>query len=253
MGRLAGKTAIITGGAGGIGRAAAGLFVREGARVVVADLEPTEVDEVVSMLGPEHAAGFVGDVTVPSDNEAMVSAAVDQFGSLDVFVANAGIEGPVAAIAETDPGEFDRVMAVNVRGVFLGLRAAMPAMAASGGSIIITSSGAGVRGVPGLAAYTTSKAALIGLMRTAALEGAPSGIRVNSIHPSAVETDMMRRVERGFSPSDAAAVKERAIEDLPFRRYGTPSEIAEVMVFLASDAASWVSGSVQMVDGAETA
>ncbi len=253
MGRLAGKTAIITGGAGGIGRAAAGLFVREGARVVVADLEPTEVDEVVSMLGPEHAAGFVGDVTVPSDNEAMVSAAVDRFGSLDVFVANAGIEGPVAAIAETDPGEFDRVMAVNVRGVFLGLRAAMPAMAASGGSIIITSSGAGVRGVPGLAAYTASKAALIGLMRTAALEGAPSDIRVNSIHPSAVETDMMRRVERGFSPSDAATVKERVIEDLPFRRYGTPAEIAEVMVFLASDAASWVSGSVQMVDGAETA
>lgn len=253
MGRLAGKSAVITGGAGGIGRAAARLFVREGARVVVADLERTKVDEVVSMLGAEHAAGFVGDVTVPSDNEAMVSTAVDRFGSLDVFVANAGIEGPVAAIAETDPGEFDRVMAINVRGVFLGLRAAMPAMAVSGGSIIITSSGAGVRGVPGLAAYTASKAALIGLMRTAALEGAPSGIRVNSIHPSAVETDMMRRVERGYSPTDAAAVKERVIEDLPFRRYGTPSEIAEVMVFLASDAASWVSGSVQMVDGAETA
>ena len=254
MGRLAGKVAVITGGAGVIGRTAVKLFVGQGARVLVADRDEAAVQAVVGDLADDRAGAFVGDVTSPADNEAMVAAAVERFGSLDVLLANAGVEGSVGLIPESDPGEFDRVMAINVKGPFLALRAAFPVMAATGGgSVVITSSGAGVKGQPGMAIYTASKAAVVGLMRTAALEGAAHNIRVNTIHPSAIESEMMSRVEHAMDPMDQQAVRDAAIAALPFGRYGRPDEIANVMLFLASDESSWISGSVQMIDGAETA
>jgi NAD(P)-dependent dehydrogenase (short-subunit alcohol dehydrogenase family) len=197
---------------------------------------------------------FVADVTRAEDNEAMVACAEERYGGVDVLLANAGIEGDVKPILEYDEGRFDQVMSVNVKGPFLGLKAVAPAMARrGGGSIVITSSVAGLGGSPGLSAYVTSKHAVIGLMRSAAKEFAPMGIRVNTVNPSPVETDMMRRLEAGIGGDNAAAVKERMAAGIPMQRYAEAEDIARVMLFLASDDSGFVTGSVNVADGGLTA
>jgi NAD(P)-dependent dehydrogenase (short-subunit alcohol dehydrogenase family) len=236
MNRLQDKVAIITGGAGGIGRVTGRLFAEEGARV------------------GNSVSYFVADVTRAEDNEAMVACAEERYGGVDVLLANAGIEGDVKPILEYDEGRFDQVMSVNVKGPFLGLKAVAPAMARrGGGSIVITSSVAGLGGSPGLSAYVTSKHAVIGLMRSAAKEFAPMGIRVNTVNPSPVETDMMRRLEAGIGGDNAAAVKERMAAGIPMQRYAEAEDIARVMLFLASDDSGFVTGSVNVADGGLTA
>ncbi len=254
MNRLQDKVAVITGGAGGIGRAAAALFAEEGASVLLVDLDEAVLEAAVQAIGSDRVSHHVADVTRAEDNQAMIRCATERYGGVDVFLANAGIEGEVKPIVEYDEARFDQVLAVNVKGVFLGLKAAIPAMQArGGGSVVITSSVAGVRGSPGICAYVTSKHAVIGLMRTAARECAPMNIRVNTVNPSPVETRMMRSLEEGMLPGAADAAKQSIAASIPFNRYGTPEEIAQVMLFLASDDSAWVTGAVYMADGGHTA
>ena len=196
MGRLDGKVAVITGASGGIGQAAARLFAEEGARVALVDLDEGALQEEVRSIGGDQASYTVADVTEPVQAQAYVNAAVSRWGGIDVLLANAGIEGILSTIPDYPIEVFDRVIAVNVRGVWLGINYAVPAMRErGGGSIVITSSTAGISGTPEMSAYNTSKHAVIGLMRTAALEGAPHGIRVNTVNPAPIETRMMRSIE----------------------------------------------------------
>lgn len=254
MDRLAGKVAVITGGGGGIGRAAGELFAAEGADVVLVDIDEISLKEAVQGIGSNRVSYFVADVTSADDNRAMIACADERYGGVDVFLANAGIEGDVTPIVDYDESRFDQVIAVNVKGVFLGLQASIPALTArGGGSIVITSSVAGVTGGPGIAPYVTSKHAVIGLMRSAARELAGQNIRVNTVNPSPVETAMMRRLEEGFSPGAANQGKEMIKSRIPMRRYAEPEDIAKVMLFLASDDSAWVTGSVYMADGGNTA
>ena len=253
MDRLQGKVAVITGGAGGIGKAAGALFAAEGADVLLVDLDEAALAAAVAEIGSNRVSYCVADVTRAADNDAMIACATERYGGVDVFLANAGVEGDVKPITEYDEARFDKVMNVNVKGVFLGLKSTIPAMQArGGGSVVITSSVAGIRGAPGLSAYVTSKHAVIGLMRSAARECAPMNIRVNTVNPSPVETRMMRSLEEGMLPGGAEAAKQSIAATIPLQRYGTPDEIARVMLFLASDDSAWVTGSVYMADGGNT-
>jgi NAD(P)-dependent dehydrogenase (short-subunit alcohol dehydrogenase family) len=250
MGRLDGKVAIITGGAGGIGIEAGRLFVREGARVLLVDLSEKALQQAVQTIGSEAVSYAVADVTQPEQVQHYVRVATERYHGIDIFLNNAGIEGVVQPITDYPIDVFDQVMAVNVRGAWLGLKYVMPEMQKrGGGSIIITSSVAGIRGTAGVSAYITSKHAVIGMMRTAALEGAPLGIRVNTVNPAPIETRMMRSLEEGFAPGAAEQAKQRIASTVPLQRYGSPEEVAQVMLFLASDESRYCTGGVYMVDG----
>ena len=250
MGKLEGKVAVITGGAGGIGRAAGAMFAAEGADVLLVDMDAGALEEAVKEIGSNRVSWCVADVTSAADNDAMIATAEERYGGVDILLANAGIEGDVAPIEAYTEEMFDKVLGVNVKGVFLGLKSSMPAMRKrGGGSIVITSSVAGVGGTPGVSAYSTSKHAVIGLMRSAALEGAPDNIRVNTVNPSPVETRMMRSLESGMGGDAAAEVKAGLEARIPLQRYAEPDDIAKVMLFLASDDAVFVSGTGIAVDG----
>lgn len=249
MAGLEGRVAIVTGGSGGIGRAAAARFVEVGAKVLLVDLDADALAEVAASLG-DSVATHVADVTDPDDSAAYVRAAVEAFGGVDILIANAGIEGTVKPIVEQDVEVLDRVLAVNVRGVWLGMKYAFPEMEKrGGGSVVIMSSVAGIKGTAGLSPYVTSKHAVIGLMRSAALEGAPSRIRVNTVNPSPVETRMMRSLEDGMVPGDAQTAHDRIASGIPLGRYAQPDEIAGLMLFLSSDDAGFLTGGVYMADG----
>ncbi|KMO30572.1 SDR family NAD(P)-dependent oxidoreductase [Methylobacterium aquaticum] len=252
MPRLSRKVAIVTGAAGGIGSAIAASFAREGAALLLVDRDDTALADLVARLGAAPCSACVADISDPEDVERATATAIDRYGGLDILMSNAGIEGRVLPLTEYPVEAFDRVMAVNVRGVFLTLRAAMPAMR-QGGSIVITSSIAGLRGFAGLSAYATSKHAVVGLMRCAALEGAAQGIRVNTIHPSPIETRMMHAIEEGAAPGAAETAKAGFSARIPAGRYGTPEEVADLALFLASDESRFCSGGAYSVDGAMSA
>lgn len=254
MGRLDNKVAIITGGAGGIGLQAGRLFAQEGAKVLLVDLHENALKEAVQTIGSDAVRYCAADVTQPDQTQRYIQAAVEQFGGVDILLANAGIEGEVKPISDYAIDTFDQVMAVNVRGVWLGLKYAAPEISKrGGGSIVITSSVAGVRGAAGVSAYIASKHAVIGLMRTAALEMAAKKIRVNTVNPAPVDTRMMRSLEKGFEPDDPGRAKEMVSAMVPLQRYADPVEVARIMLFLASDESSYCSGGVYMVDGGMTA
>ena len=254
MNRLEGKVAVITGGAGGIGKAAGKLFVKEGADVLLVDLDEDALKSACSGIGSNKVSYCVADVTNSLDNQKMIDTAEERYGAVDVLLANAGIEGDVSSIVEYDEKRFDQVMEVNVKGTFLGLKAAIPAISKrGGGSIIITSSVAGISGVANIAPYVISKHAVIGMMRSAALECAPMKIRVNTVNPSPVETRMMRSLEEGLAPGDAEAVREGMRANIPLGRYAEPEDIAKVMLFLASDDSEFITGSVYVADGGSSA
>ena len=260
MARLKGKVALITGATGGIGSAAARLFAGEGARVALVDLDEAALRETVQSIGEDKASYTVADVTQPDQTQTYVNEAVNRWGGIDAFLANAGIEGSLSSIPDYPVDVFDRVMAVNVRGVWLGIKYVVPVMQRrGGGSIVITSSTAGIGGTADMSAYTTSKHAVIGLMRTAAIEGAPSGIRVNTVNPAPIETRMMRSIEemRVAALDDTSVTVELAKQSfadrIPLQRYGDPTEVARVMLFLASDDSSFCTGGVYMVDGGRSA
>ena len=260
MARLEGKVAVITGATGGIGRAAARLFAEEGARVALVDLDEAALRDVAQSIGEDKASYTAADVTEPEQAQTYINEAADRWGGIDILLANAGIEGALSPIPDYPIDVFDRVMAVNVRAVWLGIKYAVPVMReGGGGSIVITSSTAGIGGSPEMSAYNTSKHAVIGLMRCAAMEGAADGIRVNTVNPAPIETRMMRSIEemRVAAMDDSRVTVEVAkqsfAERIPLQRYGDPEEVAKMMLFLSSDYSSFCTGGVYMVDGGRSA
>lgn len=249
MAKLQGKVAWITGATGGIGRATALRFVEEGAQVVVSDRDAEAVQQLAEELGAA-AVGVAGDVSDEAHAEAAVARAQEAFGGLDVLFANAGMEGRVAPLHEQREEDVDRVLAVNVKGAWFGLKHAVPAMIArGGGSVIFTSSVAGLIGSPGLGPYIASKHAVMGLMKTAAKEYGSMGIRVNTVNPGPVDNRMMRSIEDQASPGHGEDVRAGFTSQVPLGRYATNEEIAACALFLASDDSSIVHGATLVADG----
>lgn len=251
---LLGKTAIITGGAGGIGKATAKMFLAEGIKgALLVDLNEDSLKEAKAELESDKVHYFAADVSKSDEVEAYTEKAIELFGHLDIVFLNAGYEGVVKPLTEYPEEGFDRVLAVNVKGVWLGMKFAFPHLQRNGGgSVIITSSVAGFRGTALMLAYTTSKHAVIGTMRVAALEGAPYQIRVNTIHPGPVDNRMMRSLEEGFSPGAGAEVKKGFESKVPLGRYAVNDDIANLATFLASDNSKYITGSTYCIDGGFT-
>ncbi len=248
MARLQDKVALISGGGGSIGAATARLFAAEGARVVVADLDEAGLNALVDEIGSDRAALAVTDVTDSAQVRAAVALAVERFGGLDVAFANAGVFGVNALIVDYPEEAFDRVMAVNVRGSFLLAKHALAAMR-DGGSLIFNSSVVGLMSDATIAAYATSKHAIVGLMRTAAREVADRRIRVNSIHPGPVDNAFQHRIEVNATGEQEARAAELFEERIPLGRHATPEEIARTVLFLAGDDSSFMTGATLKVDG----
>jgi len=250
-GRVEGKIALVTGGGSGIGRASALAFAREGAKVVLADVIVEGGEETVGMI--KKAGGeaiFVkADVSKATEVEALIAKAVETYGRLDCAYNNAGIEGSAATTTDYAEESWDRVIAINLKGVWLCMKYEIPQMLKQGGGTIVnTASAAGLVGFRRGSAYVASKHGVVGLTKTAALEYAKSGVRVNAICPGAIDTPMMGRIT-DHRPQRA----ERMAAGEPVGRMGMPEEIAGAVVWLCSDAASFVTGHAMAVDGGLTA
>jgi NAD(P)-dependent dehydrogenase (short-subunit alcohol dehydrogenase family) len=250
-GSFAGKVAFVTGAANGIGRAAALAFAREGAGVVVADVSEQGNQETARMV--EEAGGRAlavrCDVSRAEDVKAALDKAVEAFGRLDCAFNNAGVEQPITATADLTEEEWDRIVSINLRGVFLCMKHEIPLMLRQGGGAIVnTSSGAGVKGFAGQAAYCAAKYGIVGLSKAAALDYAKSNIRINAVCPGIIETPMMDRFSGGTPEG-----RERVIAQEPIGRMGKPEEIAAAVIWLCSDAAAFVVGHAMVVDGGQTA
>ena len=246
-GRLAGKIAVVTGGSSGIGRATAQIFAREGAKVVVADVGVEGGAETVRLINDSGGeATFVQtDVAQPADVEAMVKKTVETYGRLDCAFNNAGIEGVVQPTVGYDEADWDRVISINLTGVWLCMKYELQQMLTQGGGAIVnTASIAGLVGLPGFSAYVAAKHGVNGLTKTAALEYAKSGIRVNAVCPGAIRTPMFERGAR-----DNPGIEEQVVAAEPIGRMAEPAEVGEAVVWLCSDAASFVTGQPMAVDG----
>ena len=243
--RLEGKTAIVTGAASGFGAGIARRFVEEGARVLIADINAALAAETASALG-ENAAHVVVDVTCNDDVATMVATAQERFGGLDILVNNAGYTHVNCSLLEVSEAEFEQVFAVNVKGIFLGARHAVPVFRAAGGGVILNiASTAGVRPRPGLTWYNSSKSAAIGATRSMAVELAPDAIRVCAINPVAGDTPLLAR----FMGEDTPEKREAFRASVPLGRLSTPRDIADAALFLCSDEANFLTGVCLEVDG----
>jgi NAD(P)-dependent dehydrogenase (short-subunit alcohol dehydrogenase family) len=250
------KVALITGAGSGIGRAAALGFARAGAKVVAVDRDAGTAEAVAGVILQEggSATHVVADVTRAAQVQAYVRSTLDAYGAIDCFFNNAGIEGTVAPIAEYDEDVFDAVIAVNLKGVFLGLRHVLPVMIAQRrGAVVNTASVAGLLGIPGMPAYVASKHAVLGLTKSAAGEVGGHGVRVNAVCPGPIDTRMIRAINRQLNPDDPERPRTSYEASLPVGRYGTAEEVANVVLFLCSDLASNVTGAQYTVDGGRTA
>ena len=255
-GRFDGKVIVITGGAGDIGRATALRFASEGAAVAVVDLPGPGIGRTMDLV--KQAGGTVigigADVTKSGECERYAAETVAQLGGVDYLFNNAGIEGQVSPLTEYPEDVFDRVIAVNLKGVFLGMKAITPKLIARGGGVIInTASTAGLRGTPHLIAYGASKHAVIGMTKSAAAELAPHNIRVNAVCPGPQEGRMMGSINRQRNPDDPNAARAGRMSGLMLRRYGDPKEIAALVAFLCSDEAGFATGGAYTMDGGSTA
>jgi NAD(P)-dependent dehydrogenase (short-subunit alcohol dehydrogenase family) len=248
IGRLDGRTALITGGSGSIGSATARAFLAEGAQVMIVDRDADALARAEADLASGRLASMTVDVTSEDQVKAAVADTVGRFGKLDIAFANAGVFGEVAPVTEYPLDVFTQVMMVNVVGSFLVAKHALAAME-PGGSLIINSSVVGLTSDRGIAAYATSKHAVVGLMRTAAKEVAAGGIRVNSIHPGPTDNDFQHAIEVeaiGASREESAKVFDQMI---PLDRHASPDEIARAVLFLAGDDSSFMTGATLAVDG----
>ena len=244
---LEGTVAVVTGGGSGIGRSTAMMLAERGASVLVTDVDGAAAEKVAAEIG-EPKSSMQVDVTDEEQVAAMVRQAVTSYGGLHVAVNNAGTSGLFGSTADVDPGEWRRVIDLNLTGVFLCMRAEIPAiLAAGGGAIVNTSSGAGLMGFAGLPAYVASKHGVIGLTRAAALEYSAKGIRVNCVCPGTVRTPMLE----AFTGDEATL--QAMGRAMPIKRLATPEEIAEAIVWLASPSASYVTGHALAVDGGASA
>lgn len=247
--RLKGKVAIITGGGTGIGAATARRFAASGAHVVVTGRRAALIESVAKEIGGLAVAGDVGDA---AHARQAVDAALEHFGGLDILVANAGVEN-FGSIGEIDLAAFHEVMRTNLDGVLLSAQAAIePMKSRGGGSIVIVSSVAGLLGAPHYASYCTSKAALLGLARSICIDYGPSGIRVNTVCPGWILTEIAERALQNFADVKNISLEQmvgNVIKHYPLRRMGTPSEIAATIEFLASSDASFMTGAVLTADG----
>ena len=249
-GSFAGKVAFVTGAANGIDRAAALAFAREGASVVVADVSERGNQDTARMV--EEAGGRAlavrCDVSRAEDVKAALDRAVETFGRLDFALNNAGVEQPITATADLREEDWDRIVDINLRGVFLCMRHEIPLMLEQGcGAIVNTSSGAGVKGFAGQGAYCAAKHGVVGFTRAAALDYAKANIRVNAVCPGIIETPMMDRFSGGTPEG-----RERVIAQEPVGRMGKPEEIASAVLWLCSDAAAFMVGHAMVVDGGQT-
>ena len=250
-GLVEGKAALVTGGASGIGRACALVLAREGARVMVSDLDAAEGEMTAAVIREAGGAAEFqhADVSSESDVVELVGAAVTRFGRLDCAVNNAGITGQGGAVQDLSLEDWNRTLSVNLTGVFLCMKHELPVMQRQGaGAIVNMASGAGVLAVPGLSPYCASKHAVLGLTKTAAVENAKTGVRINAVCPGSTDTPMLRQA-MSVSPQ----LEKMILSSMPGGRLGTPEEIAEAAVFLCSDRASFVTGESMLVDGGSVA
>jgi NAD(P)-dependent dehydrogenase (short-subunit alcohol dehydrogenase family) len=248
---FSGKAVLVIGGTSGIGWATARAFARSGAKVATCGLAPPDAPDYVRQLTDDGAADALFlplDVRNAADVERAVATVIDRFGGFEIAINNAGTEGPFAPIQDLDEADFDRLIAINLRGVFLGLKHEIRHMlkAGKGGAIVNTASNAGIQSIANIGAYSATKHGVIGLTKAAALEQATNGIRVNAVAPGAVDTGLLSRMVEGHVPIDVIA------QSVPMKRISQPEEIAEAILWLASDAASYVTGETLVIDGGVT-
>jgi NAD(P)-dependent dehydrogenase (short-subunit alcohol dehydrogenase family) len=253
--RLDGRIAVVTGAAGVIGTATIKLLAERGARIVAVDRKESDLKTAIKEL-PASAEAFAiaADVTQEDEVAEYVRATIDRFGTIDAFYNNAGVEGDIKPIHQYSLESFRRVLDVNVVGVFLGMKHVLPVMLKQDrGSIINTASIAGLIGSPHIAVYSASKHAVIGLTKSAAWECTGTNIRINCVCPGLIESRMLSTILRGRNGGNAPPPNDKIVERIPARRLGLASEVASIVAFLASDEASYVSGSAYTVDGGRTA
>ncbi|GLZ06180.1 oxidoreductase [Actinomadura sp. NBRC 104412] len=252
--RFADRVVLVTGAAQGIGESVAVRLASEGARVALLDLPGSPVSDVAARIDAagERARPYELDVTDTAALNTCVAKVAEDWGRIDGLVNNAGINGPSAPVEEYPEDEFDRVVAVNLKAVWLGTKAVFPHLKRVGGAIVNLASTAGTAGYPGRAPYSAAKHAVIGLTKATAVEGAPFGVRVNCVCPSGVETPMMLDAERAAG-GDAARAREAFLASKPLGRYARPEEIAALIAFLLSPEAGYITGAPYLIDGGQTA
>jgi NAD(P)-dependent dehydrogenase (short-subunit alcohol dehydrogenase family) len=255
MTRLEGQTAIITGATGGIGEATAKLFLEEGANVMLVGRSAGKLAATRDRLAVgARLAHSVADATDENATAAAVAATIEAFGGVDILFANAGNEGLVKPIEAIELTDFEQILRTNVIGVWLAMKYCVePMKRRGGGAMIATSSIAGLVGAGGIAPYIASKHAVCGLVKSAALELGPSGIRVNAIAPGPIENRMIRSLESQLSPENPGRVNENLKAQIALKRYGANEEVARLVLFLASDESSYCTGGVHAIDGGYTA
>jgi len=252
---LDGRTVVVTGGASGIGRAVCERLLAEGASVALVDRNEDAARAARDELASDRLLAVVADVSTEDGTEHYYAAAIERFGRLDGLFANAGIAEPGPTVAETDVEAFDRIMAVNAKGVFLAVRRHLRQLAEQGttGAMVTTSSVLGIKGMAGSGSYCMSKAAVLGLTRTVAIEAGPAGHRINAVLPGPIATPMADRIMDGLSDEERANHARHMLDIVPLARWGEAREVASLVVWLLSDESSYVTGGIFSADGGQAA